>query len=571
MKTPYRAIASIGILAIAAGASAAGTSTRQQAFVMDGCLVVTGTPAGDHITLRLRAGVPQVLEVDLGVPGRSAFRFDRDLFDCIRVHARGGDDLVVIDESNGSFTDTEITSINGDGGNDTLLGGSGPETLRGGDGDDIIDGSEGDDLVFMGHGDDAFQWTRGDGSDTIDGEGGADAVHFFGSDEPELIEVRTDGGNVELEHHQDNAALDLVQVESIDLRTLGGADDVVVDDLSGTDMTGITVDLRGTDGGGDEAADAVTIRGTNSADVFGAAGDVGGIIVFGLQAAVEMYFTEPGLDQLTLEALAGDDVVDATSLEAGAIQLTITGGLGDDVMLGSEDNDLIVGGDGNDLALMNAGDDTFVWSPGDDDDILEGQGGFDEMIFNGANVAEQIDIFANGGRVFFTRDVANVVMDLDDVERISFLARGGADTILVDDLSGTDAVAIEVELAEETAIAAPDTIFVQGTAGDDVIVVFGDSTGTTVLGLSVAVDITGAAPSDDRVTINALAGDDVVDGSGLEVGAIQLTANGGADHDVLMGGDGHDVLVGGSGDDVLLGGPGLDVLDGGSGDNVVIQ
>ena len=39
--------------------------------------------------------------------------------------------------------------------------------------------------------------------------------------------------------------------------------------------------------------------------------------------------------------------------------------------------------------------------------------------FNGANIAENIDISANGGRVLFFRDIANVTMDLDDVELIN--------------------------------------------------------------------------------------------------------------------------------------------------------
>ena len=52
--------------------------------------------------------------------------------------------------------------------------------------------------------------------------------------------------------------------------------------------------------------------------------------------------------------------------------------------------------DGNDLALLGSGSDTFVWNPGDDNDILEGQAGFDTMLFNGANVAENIDISADG-------------------------------------------------------------------------------------------------------------------------------------------------------------------------------
>ena len=38
----------------------------------------------------------------------------------------------------------------------------------------------------------------------------------------------------------------------------------------------------------------------------------------------------------------------------------------------------------------------------------------------------------------FFRDIANVTMDLNDVEAIDFNALGGADTIAVNDLSGTD-------------------------------------------------------------------------------------------------------------------------------------
>ena len=116
----------------------------------------------------------------------------------------------------------------------------------------------------------------------------------------------------------------------------------------------------------------------------------------------------------------------------------MNGGLGNDILIGSEGDDLFNGGDGNDTALMGAGDDIFVWNPGDDNDTLEGQDGFDTMLFNGANVAENINISANGGRVLFFRDIANVTMDLNDVEKIDFNALGGADNIVVNDLSGTD-------------------------------------------------------------------------------------------------------------------------------------
>src|SRR5690606_27081205 len=100
--------------------------------------------------------------------------------------------------------------------------------------------------------------------------------------------------------------------------------------LSGTDVERIELDLRGPDGGGDGAADTVTVNGTQGADVFGVTGDAGGINVFGLPAAVDIFHQEAGNDRLVLNGLGGDDVIDATGLEADGIQLTMNGGLGND-------------------------------------------------------------------------------------------------------------------------------------------------------------------------------------------------------------------------------------------------
>ena len=196
------------------------------------------------------------------------------------------------------------------------------------------------------------------------------------------------------------------------------------------------------------------------------------------------------------------------------------------------------------------------------------------MLFNGANVAENIDISANGGRALFFRDVANVVMDLNDIESIDFNALGGADTIVVNDLTGTDVTEVNLNLAAAGGAGdgAADTIVINATNGDDVILVTGDGNGgVTVLGLAATVNITGFEAANDRIIINGLAGDDVIEASGLAAGSIQLTVDGGAGNDVLIGGDGNDMLLGGDGDDVLLGGGGIDVLDGGAGDDIEIQ
>ena len=206
----------------------------------------------------------------------------------------------------------------------------------------------------------------------------------------------------------------------------------------------------------------------------------------------------------------------ATTLPAGVIKLTIDGGAGDDTILGSQGADTLLGGDGNDfvfgdngndLALLGAGDDVFQWNPGDGNDTIEGQDGTDTMLFFGANIAENIDISANGGRVLFIRDVANVTMDLNDVEHIDFRALGGADNIVVGDLSGTDVTEVDLDLRGPNGggDGAADTVTVNGTK----------PTAPTIrrrrrrrrghgLGLQAAVNIFFQEQANDRLTLNGL-------------------------------------------------------------------
>lgn len=487
--------------------------------------------------------------------------------DTLVINGLGGDDGITATTVPAGVTKLVL---DGGAGNDNILGSQGADTILGGDGNDFAFGDNGNDLALMGAGNDVFQWNPGDGNDVIEGQAGTDTMLFFGANIAETINIAANGGRALFLRDVASVTMDLDDVEVIDFRALGGADNIVIGDLSGTDITQIGIDLRGPNGGGDGAADTITVNATNGDDVFGVAGDAGGITVFGLQAQVNAFFAEVANDRLILNGLGGNDVIDATSLEADGIQLTMNGGLGNDVFLGSEGDDLINGGDGDDLALMGAGDDTFVWNPGDDNDVLEGQAGFDTMLFNGANVAENIDIFANGGRAIFFRNVASVTMDLNDVESIDFNALGGADTIVVHDLSGTDVTEVNLNLAEAPAVSGADTVTVTGTSGDDVALVVGDASGVSVIGLAAQVNITGANAANDRLVINGGAGDDVIEASGVAAGSIGLTLNGGDGNDVLIGGDGDDILIGGPGDDVLLGGLGNDIFVSDAGD-IVIQ
>jgi Ca2+-binding RTX toxin-like protein len=495
--------------------------------------------------------------------------------DSLTVNALGGADNV-----SATTLPAGIVKLTLDGGtgSDQLTGSQGNDLLIGGDGNDLITGGRGDDTALMGAGNDTFVWNPGDGSDVVEGQDGFDTMVFNGANIAERIDFAANGARLRFTRDVANITMDANAVEQVNLNALGGGDTLTVGDLAGTGVTNVNLNLSGVLGGTtpDGAADSIVVNGTNGNDAIVIDDTVsGGIKIGGLVTDIRISAQDPALDSLTVNALGGADTIDAHTLAAGVTNLTLNGGLATDWLYGSQGADLINGGDGDDVAIMGAGDDTFVWNPGDDNDVIEGQAGSDTMQFNGANISERIDVSANGGRVRFTRDVAAVVMDTNDVERINFRALGGADTLTVNDLSGTDVTEVNFDLANPpgtvTGDGSADNVIVNATNGDDVVQVSGSAGGAQVLGLFSVVRVTGAEAANDRLTVNMLAGDDVLEATALTADAIQLTGSGGDGNDILIGGDGNDVLNGDAGDDVLLGGPGNDVLDGGTGSNVVIQ
>ena len=247
----------------------------------------------------------------------------------------------------------------------------------------------------MGAGDDVFQWNPGDGNDTLEGQDGVDTMLFFGANIAENINVAANGGRVLF--FRDIAVGDdgpRTTSRASTSSALGGADNIVVGDLSGTDLTQAGLDLRGPNGGGDGAADTVTVNGTNGDDVFGAAGDAGGINVFGL----------PGRGQRLLPG-AGERPADAQwPRRRGQRECYLAGGRRHPAhderrprrrraSSAARVTTWSTAATATTLALMGAGDDTFAWNPGDDNDTLEGQDGFDTMLFNGAAIAENITVF----------------------------------------------------------------------------------------------------------------------------------------------------------------------------------
>jgi Ca2+-binding RTX toxin-like protein len=328
-----------GATGIVAGPGSAAASTAGQARYLTqdakfkhpqlahGLLAIVGTRASDKITLRLKAGNPGILQVDVGNDGSADFSFKRAHIAKIIVSARGGDDDVRIDESNGAFTTTIATTIAGGGGNDTLAGGSGAEMLLGGDGNDAIDGNGGSDLALMGAGDDTFTWDPGDGSDTIDGRSGNDTMRFNGAAAAEHIDLSANGSHLKFTRDVASITMDTVGVEQVDFNALGGADVVTVNDLTGTGVTGVAADLAGALGGtaGDGQPDRVIVNGTAGNDAIDVSGDSNVVKVSGLAATTKILHPEAASDHVEVNTLAGADTVASVGLAPGAIQLFVNG------------------------------------------------------------------------------------------------------------------------------------------------------------------------------------------------------------------------------------------------------
>ena len=429
----------------------------------------------------------------------------------IQILGQGGADSIALDEANGALPSANL--FGGDG-NDTLTGGSSTDQLFGQSGNDILNGKGGNDSLFGGDGDDTL--TGGAGTDQLFGEAGNDRIVWNPGDGSDVAE-------------------------------------------------------------GGDGVDTLEVNGGNGAETFT-------ITANGTRVSVDRIDPAPfhidagTIENIVINANGGDDTITAGNGLAALISLTIDGGAGNDTIAGGDGNDQLFGGDGNDfidgnggndVAHLGTGDDVFQWDPGDGSDVVEGEAGVDTLLFNGANLNEKIDISANGDRVLFSRDLANITMDLHGVEHISFNALGGADNITVNDLAGPTSprwLSILRRARRQRRRYSVDKVNVNGTASNDVCRSASGGT-VTVNGLAAQVTIDHAEATDSLV-IDGLDGNDVIDASGLTATAMALVVDGGAGNDTIAGGDGNDQLFGGDGNDFIDGNRGNDVAHLGTGDDV---
>jgi Ca2+-binding RTX toxin-like protein len=217
-----------------------------------------------------------------------------------------------------------------------------------------------------------------------------------------------------------------------------------------------------------------------------------------------------GNDRIVLDETNGP--LPKASLSGGNGNDTLVGGSGADTLSGGSGNDNLTGGPGADQVLGQAGDDLLIWNPGDGSDLNEGGDGIDTIEVNGGGVSETFSATAAaaGTRVLFQRTApAPFSLDIGSSEKLVLNANAGDDTF-----NGG------------TGLASLMSFTVNGGAGND-----------TLLG------------TDGADVLNGGDGNDFIDG------------NAGADH-VFMGagddvftwdpGDGSDIVEGGTGNDTMI-------------------
>ena len=306
-------------------------------------------------------------------------------------------------------------------GDDDLKGGDGPDALGGGAGSDVLDGGQGNDELgtFMrGRVGDELQFSSSDegndvmdggpGEDLLTGGPGAKALDRGVLGDPIAPSAVSNGADT-LKGGDGRDELSYVNRSASVSATL---DDVANDGLPGEgDNVGRDIETI-TGGDGDDTlvagATAVTFNGGSGGDTLR-----GGAAVDELNGGASDALPDD------LQGMGGADVINGQTgvdrLDGGDEPDQLDGGPGPDTIVGGAGNDAQAGGPGDDALIDGLGDDT----------LTGGEGLHDQLDYRGSGqpVAVRMDSLRNDGVA--GRDL---VLSVEDV-----LSGGGRDVLRGDD------------------------------------------------------------------------------------------------------------------------------------------
>ncbi|MBE9243451.1 calcium-binding protein [Microcystis aeruginosa LEGE 00239] len=286
-------------------------------------------------------------------PGGSPPFTDTDLV-INTLDATGGTDVVNLSglTTNSGVSFTSI-NINGGGGTQNVTGSGFAETISTGSGNDIISAGAGDDTLIGGDGADSMD--GGDGSDTYNIAGlqlGGDTFNDTGTSGSDTINV-TGALSTSLSFGVAGTNYSLINGS---LPTSAGATYQGIETFKGNNFA-----INGTNNG----SDIFDLSGFSSATGVGAIN--------------------------TFNATGGTDYVNVSTADAG---VTINGGGGTQIVVGSSFADTISTGSGNDSINAGAGNDTITG--GDGADSMDGGDGDDTFNIAGLQVGGDTIIGGTG-------------------------------------------------------------------------------------------------------------------------------------------------------------------------------
>ena len=270
--------------------------------------------------------------------------------------------------------------VNGNGGNNNLVGTPLADTLRGRGGNDTLTGLGGDDRILGGRGRDLVIWNEGDDSDRISGGGGRDTVQVNGNANVGDDFVITDDGRKQVTVQRvegtqspigivddvigggtDPFSLDINGIERLEINGFGGNEtfttDMSVDDQIQQVYNGgqgiDTIDLSNLDRGVFVDTDENSRGFAGLPDQQGFVRDISVLDRdFGDNEPTDANIGVPEIDIIDFEGIIGTSFDDL--LFGGQENDTIFGGAGDDRIHPFAGVNFIDGEEGSDTLLLNA-------------------------------------------------------------------------------------------------------------------------------------------------------------------------------------------------------------------------
>ncbi|MFA0810686.1 hypothetical protein [Microbulbifer epialgicus] len=534
----------------------------------------------------------------LGTPGDDEFRLSAfsGTATVEVIDGDGGNNQIIGSSANNTlnFSDTQLLSIdriNAAGGHDVVYGSAAADVIEGGTGSDVLYGNGGADIFVLTTGDTGFdQFRGGEGADRILGSGNDDEIRlsvFSGDARVEIIDGAA--GNNRILGSSANNTLDFSETQLTNINEIdaGAGNDTVYgsqeadrilvsagsDNLYGNAGDDIFV-LSGEDTGSNR------IDGGEGFDTLlaGSSDDTITLLIFSGSATVERIDGGAGVNQL--QGTSANNTLDFRGIELINIAL-INGAAGHDVIYGSDNADLIEGGLGSDTLYGEAGDDVFRITEGDTgSDSYRGGEGRDTLlgtesddtfifsVFAGDASVEVID--GQGGTDKILGTNANNTLDFSATELVGIAQIDGA--------AGNDSIYGTTQA--DTIIGGQGSDYLSGGDGDDTFIFTTGDTGSDTYSGGEGYDRLLGTTEDDDFIFSSFTGANILEeidgGAGknrilgtavsnsLDFSATKLIGitlvDAGEGSDTLIGTDEGDFLAGGSGSDTLYGNGGDDTF-----------